>query len=315
MAELVTAPFRVWWPVERLFAGYLAVVGLGIAIEFREVPEAAALLAAHVAAIALLAAAPRVPPAWQKAASVFRHWFPLAYIPLSYREMAILIPAIRRTDFDAQIARIDYRIWGAHISVWLERLQNPWATEFLQAVYTLYIPSVILVAAALWIKGLYPDFRYYAFLLSLGFLACYAGYFLVPVRGPRFYLAHLQHTSLQGVWLFEKMQHVLDRLESAHYDCFPSGHTAMTLIACWSSRRVSAKLFAGFTVYTILILSATVYLRYHYSIDLLAGAVLAAGLLAVAPKVYALALRANGESKAAGAGEPPAEITSTEVTN
>ena len=50
-------------PVERLFALYLAVVGLGIAIEFREVPGAAALLAAHLAAIALLAAAPRVAPA------------------------------------------------------------------------------------------------------------------------------------------------------------------------------------------------------------------------------------------------------------
>jgi membrane-associated phospholipid phosphatase len=310
MAEVVTAPLRSWWPVERLFALYLTVVGLGIAIEFREVPGAAALLAAHLTAIALLAAAPRVAPAWQKAAGVFRHWFPLVYIPLCYREMAILIPAIRRTDFDAQVARIDYRIWGAHVSVWLERLQTPWATEFLQFVYTLYIPSVILVAAALWIKGLYPDFRYYAFLLSLGFLACYAGYFLVPVRGPRFYLAHLQHTNLQGVWLFERMQHVLDRLESAHYDCFPSGHTAMTLIAWWSSRRASAKLFAGFTVYTILILSATVYLRYHYSIDLLAGAVLAAGLLAVSPKVYAIALERG--SKAAG---PPAGITSTEVTN
>ena len=315
MAEVVIDPPRSWWPVERLFVFYLAAVGLGIAVAFRLIPGAASLLAAHAAGIGLLVAAPRVRPAWPRVATLFRYWFPLVYIPLCYKEMAILIPALRRTDLDAQVAWLDYSLWGAHVSVWLERLQNPWVTELLQLAYTLYIPSLVLVAVVLWAKGLYPDFRYYALVLSLGFLACYAGYFLVPVRGPRFYLASLQHTSLQGVWLFKEMQHVLDQMESAHYDCFPSGHTAMTLIAWWCSRRASAKLFAGFSVYTVLIVSATVYLRYQYTIDLLAGAVLAAGLLAVTPRVYAIALRAPSGGKAAEADVPLAETASTEVMN
>ncbi len=64
----------------------------------------------------------------------------------------------------------------------------------------------------------------------------YAGYLLVPARGPRFFLRHLQQEPLRGLWLFNLMQGTLDRLESAHYDCFPSGHTELTILAWWSSR-------------------------------------------------------------------------------
>jgi len=82
------------------------------------------------------------------------------------------------------------------------------------------------------------------------------------------------------------MQSVLDRLESAHYDCFPSGHTELTILAWWSSRMVSNRLFKVYFAYTPLIIFATVYLRYHYSVDVLAGAVLAAGLILSAPVFY-----------------------------
>jgi membrane-associated phospholipid phosphatase len=219
--------------------------------------------------------------------------------------MAILIPAIRRRDYDAQMASLDYRIWGAHPTVWLERLQNPWLTEFLQIVYTLFIPSVVLVAIALWHKKLYPQFRYYAFLVGLGFLASYVGYFLFPVRGPRFFLAHLQHVDLHGLWLFDSMQGTLNRLESAAYDCFPSGHTEMTIVAWWTSRVVSKRLFAVFSLYTILIVTATVYLRYHYTVDVFAGVVLAVAVLAVSPVLYT----------GVAADPRSAPTTSTEVCN
>jgi membrane-associated phospholipid phosphatase len=122
--------------------------------------------------------------------------------------------------------------------------------------------------------------------VTLGFLASYVGYFLVPVRGPRFFLAHLQHVDLHGLWLFDPMQRLLNRMESAQYDCFPSGHTEMTMIAWWSSRVVSKRLFALFSLYTILIVTATVYLRYHYTVDVFAGVVLAVAVLAVSPVLY-----------------------------
>lgn len=310
MAEVVSAPSPParsleLWPVDRLFICYLAALTLLIGVCFRQVPGAPMLLAAHGAGIALIVAMARV-RSWPRLVAFLHHWYPLAYIPICYKEMAILIPPIRNTDFDAQMASLDYRIWGTHPTVWLERIQNPGITEFLQIAYTLFIPSVILVAVAIWSKRLYPEFRYYAFLVALGFLASYVGYFLVPVRGPRFFLAHLQHVDLHGVWLFDPMQRLLDRLESAHYDCFPSGHTEMTMVAWWSSRVVSKRLFAVFSLYTILIVSATVYLRYHYTVDVFAGVVLAVAVLVVSPGLCA-GLTARRPS--------PISTTSTEVFN
>jgi membrane-associated phospholipid phosphatase len=130
------------------------------------------------------------------------------------------------------------------------------------------------------------EFQFYAFLIALGFLASYLGYMAVPARGPRFLLQPLQHIPLQGLWLFQSMQKALDRLESAHYDCFPSGHTELTILALWGSRMVSKRWFGVYFAYTPCIIFATVYLRYHYTVDLLAGAITAAILILTAPILY-----------------------------
>lgn len=170
--------------------------------------------------------------------------------------------------------------------MWLERIQTPALTEFLQLVYTLFVPAVLLVAFLLWKRRYYTEFRYYAFLIAVGFLVSYIGYLLVPARGPRFLLSHLQHRPLEGLWLFHAMQSTLDRLESAHYDCFPSGHTELTLLAWWGSRMVNKKWFRIYFAYTPFLIFATVYLRYHYTVDVLAGAVTAGVLVVFAPVLY-----------------------------
>src|SRR5260370_35049664 len=82
------------------------------------------------------------------------------------------------------------------------------------------------------------------------------------------------------------MQSALDRLESAHYDCFPSGHTELTILAWWGSRMVSNRLFRVYLAYTPCIIFATVYLLYHYSLTLLSGVVTAAVLSLAAPRPY-----------------------------
>ena len=246
-------------------------------------PDALPLLAAHVIAGAFLIYEVKAP---NRTSWVFRHWYALPYVAACYKEMALFIPAVRHTDADRWLSDLDFRIWGAHPTVWMERIHSPALTEFLQIVYTLFIPAVLYVAFELWRRRKFREFQYYAFLIALGFLASYLGYLLVPARGPRFLLQHLQHFPLQGLWLFQGMQNTLDRLESAHYDCFPSGHTELTILAWWGSRMLSRRWFWLYFVYTPCIIFATVYLRYHYTVDLLGGIATAAFLIWTAPKLY-----------------------------
>jgi membrane-associated phospholipid phosphatase len=271
------------WPADKLILGYFALALALILIGRQALPQASALVSFHLLGVALLLFEIRFPnpTSW-----VFRNWYPVLYIAWCYREMDILVPAVRHRNYDQWLADLDYVVWRANPTVWLERIQSSALTEYLQIIYTLFVPAVLLVAFLLWIQRKYAEFRYYAFLVTLGFLASYVGYVIVPARGPRFQLAHLQHIPLTGTWLFNTMQNGLDRLESVAYDCFPSGHTELTILAWWSARRLRNSLFWPYFAYTSTIIFATVYLRYHYTIDVLAGAAVAAILLVAAPWLY-----------------------------
>lgn len=277
-----------WWSQDRLVFSYLLVSGLLIGAFWRQVPGAGWLLTWHAAAAWLLAAAARAEAVEGSVVWFFRHWYPLLYVAACYREMSVLIPAIRRRDFDAALARLDFSWWGVHPTVWLERLQSPLLTECMQIIYTLFLFMILLLAGLLWRRRRWEEFRFYAFLLSLGFLVSYLSYFLVPVRGPRFLLEALHSTPLQGLWSFPFLRHGLDVLEAAHFDCFPSGHTELILLACWYSRRLSGRLCTVFALYALLMLFSTVYLRYHYTVDLVAGATLAVVLMTLAPRLYGI---------------------------
>jgi membrane-associated phospholipid phosphatase len=280
--ELLKADTR-FWAVDKVILAYFAFQVVVIFGWWSKVPYALPLLAANLISGAAIVYQVKRPNA---TSGFFRDWYWLPYVGACYKEMALFIPAMRGSDADQWLADLDFRIWGVHPSVWLERVHTPVLTEFLQAIYTLFIPAFLYIAWVLWRKGRSGDYRYYAFLITLGFLTSYVGYLLVPARGPRFLLKHLQHFPLQGLWLFHAMQGFLDRLESAHYDCFPSGHTELTILAWWGSRMVSKGWFRVYLAYTPLIIFATVYLRYHYTVDLLAGVVTAAVLIMTAPKLY-----------------------------
>jgi membrane-associated phospholipid phosphatase len=271
------------WAVDKIVLLYFSLSFIPIVGWWDGIPDAWFYFTWHVVGIGLLLFQIKRPnpTSW-----VFRNWYPVFYVATCYKEMALFIPAIRRSDADQWLADLDYRFWQAHPTVWLERIHSPALTEFLQVVYTLFLPAVLLVAAMLWRKRAYAEFQYYAFLIALGFLVSYVGYLMVPARGPRFLLRDLQHFPLQGIWFFGQMQSALDHLESAHYDCFPSGHTELTILAWWGSRGVSNRLFKVYFAYTPPLIFATVYLRYHYSVDVLAGAVVAAGLIVFAPALY-----------------------------
>jgi membrane-associated phospholipid phosphatase len=123
-------------------------------------------------------------------------------------------------------------------------------------------------------------------MIAATFLISYLGYILMPARGPRFVDYASQHPPLQGLWTFQFFQNALDTLEGTQYDCFPSGHVAVVLVGCYLARRISAPVFYVFSAFAACITFSTVYLRYHYVIDVIAGMVLAAAVIAAAPPLY-----------------------------
>jgi len=282
VASLLTN--RSFWAVDKVILAYLTFAAALLLALWTRLPSAPWLLLLHACMAGLLVFEVKRP---NRASWLFRNWYPVIYVGICYREMALIIPAVWRTaDADRWLADLDFRLWRVNPTVWVEGVYNSALTEYFQIIYTLFIPAVLLVAFLLWRKKQYANFQYYAFLIALGFLASYIGYLVVPARGPRFLLRDLQHTPLQGLWAFRHLQTTLDLLESAHYDCFPSGHTELTILAWWGSRMVFKRVFQVYFAYTLSIIFAALDLRYHYTGDLLAVALLALAMIVFAPAAY-----------------------------
>jgi membrane-associated phospholipid phosphatase len=215
-------------------------------------------------------------------------WYPVALIPLTYKELSYLIPRIHPRDFDAALAAIDYRVFGVHPTVWLERFTWPALTELLQLCYPTYYFLPIILGAVIWRSGNAERYRFWVFVVAFGFYLSYLGYIAVPAIGPRFLpeILDSQTRPLTGVWLFQTVRDVLDRAEGLTRDCFPSGHTEMTLLALYYARLFHRRTFWFFLPVGVAIIASTVYLRYHYVVDVVAGALLAGLVIMRARKLF-----------------------------
>jgi len=219
---------------------------------------------------------------------LIRGWYPVLLIPITYKELSYLIPLIHPHDFDATLAGIDQRLFGVHPTVWLERFTLPPLTEVLQLTYSSYYFLPLVLGVVLWRKGWFEKFDFWVFIVVLGFYVSYLGYVAVPAIGPRFLpsILEAQTIPLTGVWLFQPLREMLDRAEGITRDCFPSGHTELTLLVLYYARTFHRKVFWWLLPLGTGVIVSTVYLRYHYVIDVVAGALVAGAIVMIARPLY-----------------------------
>ena len=62
-------------------------------------------------------------------------------------------------------------------------------------------------------------------------------------------------------------------VELVHRDVFPSGHTQMSLVCVYLAYQYKISTRHAMAVVVTLLIISTVYLRYHYVIDVIAGTV------------------------------------------
>ena len=79
---------------------------------------------------------------------------------------------------------------------------------------------------------------------------------------------------------------IQNSLEGIKRDAFPSGHTAVTLVVLCLAYRFQKTLFWFFLPFVLALIAATVYLRYHYVIDVVAGIVLSVLTVFIGEKYF-----------------------------
>jgi membrane-associated phospholipid phosphatase len=234
-------------------------------------------------------------PAWIR----WAHWFYLVpTIYLMYQQVHAYVPVVNPKLYDDLLIRWDYVLFGVHPTHWIARFAHPVLTEYLQTAYMLFYFLPLICAAELFRQRRMEALMMLARTLAFGFYVSYLCYFALPAIGPRFTLHEFARLDeeLPGVWLTPIWRAYVNAgggisagaeqpERSVHRDCMPSGHTMMTLLTVVLAFRFRVRVRWVLAVLGASLIVATVYLRYHYVVDLLAGGVCALMVLWAEPRL------------------------------
>ena len=231
-------------------------------------------------------------------------WAAFPLVVFTYKQVYFMISPIHQgKDYDEVLLALDRWLLRGHSIEWLAGLANPWLTEALQIAYSLFYVFFIAVGLELYRKKDLSSFRYFRFTVVYGFFLSYAAYFFMPAVGPRFALFDFSRidTDLPGLSLTPALRWFVNIFESipsgasntvalasAQRDVFPSGHTMMTVVAILMAYRYKLRVRHWVFGVGMMLIFSTVYLRYHYFVDLLAGAFLVLPCILTSNKVYRL---------------------------
>jgi len=211
--------------------------------------------------------------------------FPVMAVLVIFDSLELIVHAVNPVDLDYLLIRLDYQLLGVHPTVWLQAFTTPLLSDILQVGYSTYYFLAIGLGVYVRLKGDDEAFSKTVFFILLCFYLSYVGYLLVPALGPRYAMDHLHEGPLVGFLAAEPIQRFLNLMEGIKRDAFPSGHTAIALTVLYLAHRFAKRLFMVFLPCVILLVVSTVYCRYHYVVDVIAGVFLAVAVV-IAGEVY-----------------------------
>ena len=212
------------------------------------------------------AAANPTPTRWR-----LRLLFYPALMGASFYSLTPVMALLNVPNADALLNSLDVALLGQNLSVVAQRFASPWLTDVMMAGYLFYFVYLIGGPATYCIKDL-PRFKLCIVgmftVMGLGYL----GYTLWPAGGPHLHLSF--ERPLEGSW-FTALATPLILKGSNGVDVFPSIHLAVSLYLLGFDWRFDRRRFGWVLGPCVVLWVSTIYLRYHYFVDLLAGAALA----------------------------------------
>ena len=209
-------------------------------------------------------------------AAIVRDWIPFLIILLMYYSLwGDATHLLVTHDRDSGLIALDQRIFGFQASVALQRFVTPALTSWMQFAYTFHLFNIPIVACFIYLYR--PRARFREMMVGLLVVSFFglAGYILVPAIGP-LYTLHSQYTVPLDtpIAALNRQMEFMD-FARIRRDVFPSLHVAISFVVWLYAWRNSKRLFWILSPVILSLWISTVYLRYHYLIDCVAGLILA----------------------------------------
>jgi membrane-associated phospholipid phosphatase len=212
-------------------------------------------------------------------------FYPAAFIPVLYETLGPLIAAARGHARDAVLIAADRALFGTDVTVWLQRFVNPALTTLFYLSYTTYY-FIALALGFVLLRRSTEDLQRFLFTVTLCYYVSYAGYFALPALGPRYALAESHTVVLETTRIAATIERTLNELEHTKYDVFPSGHTMIAVTVLLVAFRRARDVFWYLLPFATLLVLSTVYCRYHYVVDVIAGIALAVVTVPLGDAIY-----------------------------
>ncbi|MFT9849240.1 phosphatase PAP2 family protein [Aneurinibacillus sp. REN35] len=196
-----------------------------------------------------------------------------------------IIPIWGMSPADGVLAEIDRMLIGGDASIWMQSWYSQPLTEVMSIGYFSFLVA------------LFATFIGYGFWASLDKLSLFCaglftlygigitGYTLLPGEGPFVHFAS-QYTSELSGYVFTAWNAAVVKAGSAKYDVFPSLHVGVGLFLLMFYYAYHRRVFYIYLLPFLFIVLSTLYLRYHYFIDLIVGAFFSVLAYQLAKLVY-----------------------------
>ena len=263
--------------MERIWIGYcaamLAVVMLadgGGSATYRPV----AFLMLHACLLCMQFGIARLAQRWPvQRMRIVRSAMACIGAPLTFSSYAWVLPSVHPEPCEWLWLHCDLMLFEGDLSQRaLASLSDP-AVLWLQLVYAAFYLLPVGAAVVSGFRSGGVAFDRAATILLGGFLVSYCGYLLLPTLGPN--RVFPLHDLAYGDGVAAAIHRAIDAAEANPWDCFPSGHTMMATISALVVGKWARPWLLPFLSIVLPLIASTIYLRYHWPVDVLAGAAFA----------------------------------------
>ncbi|MDB6064137.1 MAG: hypothetical protein JWR26_345 [Pedosphaera sp.] len=192
-----------------------------------------------------------------------------AFVLWYYCAIARIVPALGVRLRDSMLLSFDESLFGRTPALYCERIATPLLTDLMSLCYVIYHVYLFLAVFHAALLANAASQRLAAYLFT-GFAIGFVGYLLVPAIGPAAAYPQLFTTPLHGGLILRLVSAAVEKGSSA-YDCFPSLHVMITCVLLDHDWREFRPRFWIMILPSIGLMISTVYLRYHYGVDVLAA--------------------------------------------
>ncbi len=200
----------------------------------------------------------------------FRGIYPIFFISFFYTETSSLKNILFHNNLDVFFYNAEQNLWHCQPSIAFSKFMNDaWFNEIMNLCYFSYYIIIIITCILLFMKNTLPAQKA-IFTVFFSFYLYYIIFDILPVAGPQYYAVNLNSEPLPPYFFGKIMHQILINIEKPT-GAFPSSHVGIACIIAYVFFKQFKKIFFIILPFVIGICFATVYLKAHYLVDVIAG--------------------------------------------